>query len=1048
MKTRKISFLLKTVTAMTLCLSSVGSFGVTAFAEEIKDTRITYDSDEMTFTKISHPTKSTGTADGIVDYLGNGVVGLPGTTEDADNQGDRGQNYSWSALAYGDYLYVGTCYSAMGNTLSLMKSTLGDTFDEETMKATLNAMFNGTFFYGQEDGKDSRGILVKINTKTGDMKLIMSESSNGVAPLFRNGVVYNGKLYFCGSVRDHGSSGLPSVYEIDPETDEYKAVYVGLKSMKDYGAAYKQGISTGIRGIAVYNNKLVISNVYYDSTTGTSGANILISDNPSEGQSSFKEIANSNTLFNYPAYRYQDSIYGGSVWDMTEYNGNLYVSICTGTPENAPDDNSMQSFALVRGVENEDGTFSWTPIVGDQTKDGAKYTFGIDPSRTRSGAANLIVFNDYLYIGEYNDEEIALERILFNKTGEKSSISSVMNGLDFSFVNANLEQSVNLYRMNKNEDIQLVVGDNTDMFTSLSGIGSGFGHNENQYIWRMTVYNGKLYVGTFDTSSLLEPVGQFSNGDIIRNTPEQWQTQIEYLYELFQKLYISNHDYNPQPASLSDETNDETNINDVDDSETDSDLMNFLYDLNDTSEMLEDGSILTTSEDVNESTTVTHTLDYYTSFEEKYSALLDTYNSLDEKYQFSDEVKENVAQILDQDSLKRIQSVITCLTYMSKATRGFDLYVSDDGINFTTITTDGFGDPYNHGLRTFAETTQGLCIGTANPFYGTQVWMTESNKKVVDKPTAIEGLVYNGKELTGVESNDGYTVTGGTAIEPGTYTATVTLNDGYIWADADTNSITITWSIAKPTPTPTVEPTTEPTVEPTDSPTPTVEPTSEPTVAPTTEPTTTPTVEPTVEPTSEPTATPDSTVVPVTPSDNSSNGGNGSNTQNNTTVVNRTTTTTTRNRARTNTNTNATTTTTVDDSNTPTSTPSATAEATATPSSTSTPTVISDDETPKAASKGHWGIANLALGLLSVVIAVIMLMMKNDEEDKTTLICKVVASVAALASIITFVLTQQFAQSMVFADAWTILMAIYAICSIATICIKKFYLEDNDTSEE
>ena len=30
----------------------------------------------------------------------------------------------------------------------------------------------------------------------------------------------------------------------------------------------------------------------------------------------------------------------------------------------------------------------------------------------------------------------------------------------------------------------------------------------------MTEYDGKLYVGTFDTSSLLEPIGQFSNGDI------------------------------------------------------------------------------------------------------------------------------------------------------------------------------------------------------------------------------------------------------------------------------------------------------------------------------------------------------------------------------------------------------------------------------------------------------------------------------------------------------------------------------------------------------
>ena len=43
--------------------------------------------------------------------------------------------------------------------------------------------------------------------------------------------------------------------------------------------------------------------------------------------------------------------------------------------------------------------------------------------------------------------------------------------------------------------------------------------------------------------------------------------------------------------------------------------------------------------------------------------------------------------------------------------------------NFQTITANGFGDPYNHGLRVFAATDQGLCLGTANPFYGTQIWI-------------------------------------------------------------------------------------------------------------------------------------------------------------------------------------------------------------------------------------------------------------------------------------------------------------------------------------
>ena len=37
-------------------------------------------------------------------------------------------------------------------------------------------------------------------------------------------------------------------------------------------------------------------------------------------------------------------------------------------------------------------------------------------------------------------------------------------GLDCRFLNANLDQSVNLYRMDKNENMELVVGNSTKMF--------------------------------------------------------------------------------------------------------------------------------------------------------------------------------------------------------------------------------------------------------------------------------------------------------------------------------------------------------------------------------------------------------------------------------------------------------------------------------------------------------------------------------------------------------------------------------------------------------
>lgn len=717
------------------------------------------------FEKLSHPTVGTSQPDGIVDYQGDGAIAVPGADGNtANNEGDRGQSYTWAAASYGDWLYVGTCYAAMGNTMTLMKSALGDSFDAETMRLTLEAMFNGTFFYGQqkEDGtadKDSNSILLKINTKTGETKLLISDSLNGVAPFFRNAVSYKGKLYFCGTVRyNGGQNGLPAVYEIDPKTDEYKVVYQGLSSAQDQGAAFKQGIATGIRGMCVHDGQLVISNVGKNAA-GKFVATILTSSDPSKGQGSFTEIANSDTLFGYPVIRYQDSIYGGAIWDMASYNGHLYVTICTGTPENAPDDNSMQSFAMVRGDKNADGSYTWTPIVGDQEADGARYCFGIDPARTRSGAANLIVYNDYLYIGEYNDEEIALERILFNKSKSDESGKSSMGGVDCSFVNANLEQSVNIYRMDKDENMQLVVGDRTDMFPEggISGLASGFGRNENQYIWRMQKFDGKLYIGTFDTASLLEPIGQFSNGDIIDMTPEEWDSQVQRLRDLLDHLLDKKSPDDPiVPVNTlaDDDSNEAVEVDDSNEAaDVDDEKTEVAKGFGDLSDALEDAAgdlcdqAATMSADVEDDAAYVQKIDgeiaYFKSFADQYQDMLDGYESLKQQYEdaygteLPGDIQDALDKLLSAENLKKLKSVLTCMYYLRDAERGFDMYVTEDGVNFTTLTTNGFNDPYNHGLRTFAVTNQGLCLGTANPFYGCQVWIQrkENSENPIDPGT-------------------------------------------------------------------------------------------------------------------------------------------------------------------------------------------------------------------------------------------------------------------------------------------------------------------------
>lgn len=590
----------------------------------------------------------------------------------------------------------------------------------------------------------------------------MSNSTTGQSPTFRNAIEYKDKLYFCGAVAEKGSrASLPSIYCIDPKTDDIKRVYTGM-TLQEYGQAYKEGYNTGIRGMTVFDGKFIASCV------GLNGPYILESTDPSAGQSSFKKIATKEDLFNYPAYHFTDSIYGGSIWEMVEFNNSLYVALCTGTLENKPDEKSMQSFAIVRGDRKSDGTWKWTPVVGDKA-DGAKYTFGIDPERTRAGACNLVVYKDHLYIGEYEDIEIALNDLLF-----KTNVEFMAN---------NIEQSVSLYRMDKNENMELIVGDATKMFPKggISGISSGFGHRENQYIWQSKVYDGKLYFGTFDSSSLLQPIGQLSNGDLLKMSKEEWKSQLNYL-KVFIELLLSKYiEYPTQPITAAETDSDEAKVEE-DTKEVDltasekvqkaiesaskrySGAQTASAASNDNVETikltteqinslvkgLEDGSIKANSLNTELSAdlfTIISGMDPMAdSLNEKgLQDFVDQYADVYEYYnEFSSSLPDDVKKLFDilitatkKDNLIAFGKL---LKYLSTAQRGFDMYVTSDGETFSTITTNGFNDPYNHGLRVFATGADWMAIGTANPFNGTQLWKMTSPVKTVEptKPTEPE----------------------------------------------------------------------------------------------------------------------------------------------------------------------------------------------------------------------------------------------------------------------------------------------------------------------
>lgn len=697
---------------------------------------ITYTSESgnYTATKLSHPNDDVMQPDGIIEYE-NGI-------------NDRGENYSWSAVGHGDYMYVGVLYGAISRTLQIMAAQ--NNIDYSLFKASVDALFNGTLFMGDEENNpnnENRSMLLKLNTKTGEVTVVRPPSDAS----YRAAIEYKGKLYFA------ASASQPYLLEIDPTDDSTKIVYTSQKPSNPF-------ISVGIRGLTVVNDNLVASMI------GDNGAYIVSSNNPSQGESSFKTIATQEDLLDYPAYYYNDSIFGGAIWDMVEFNNKLYVTVVTGKSGN------KQAFAMFSGEENkETGKWDFNLIVGDE-KDGAAYPYGLGADR--SGAGNLFVYDNHLYIGGYNDPMIALADVL---------------NMKFEDIYKDLSSPVCLWRMDTNEKIEMVAGDSNELFpTVLGNQSAGFGSNLNQYVWRMAEYDNKLYVGTFDIGSLAYPLMQFTNGDVLHMTPEEIKSQIHYIKVLLEILKKNDENLSKLPNYSNDDlindnlTDDNlnTDIDDTDklhtnDSNNDTDITNSKFENNniieevteETPTLTEESSeeyyinSLSDAEQENLENTLTDLYDGLLNLDSilndtayidsetkavKSYSIIDIYQNLVNKYlAIRDFLPKNLVEILDkslnQECVDNLFYFLETCKYLSVGERGFDLLVSEDGINFETITTNGFGDPYNHGCRIFAVTNSGLTLGTANPFYGTQVWKITDNQRgtILDSIIKNTNVTYN-----------------------------------------------------------------------------------------------------------------------------------------------------------------------------------------------------------------------------------------------------------------------------------------------------------------
>lgn len=767
--------------AIVACATALAGIPATAMADDSAGLtpQYTYNSQNdngMTFEKVSHADQGLSQADGVVDYTGDGTIAP--YTAGLSTTGNGGLGVQ--------------------AILNRDMTSLGLTSKQAT--ALIQTMYAGNMYLGEPDGKSAGGMLFKFNVKTGKTKILMSKSTGidggkGVIPTFRSAFKMNGKLYFEGMVMDTNNkdltqqeiqtamayqNGFPCIYEVDPaNNDKLTKVYDSV-DVDGFRSLVKGNVFTSTRAIGSFGNTLIAGDL--KPTADGKGKALLVASKTPSDPNSYKVIADMASFDNLPAIHRQDVNGGGGIYQVQEFNGKLYVVVCTGDTSTLNEETgTMRSFAIYVGENKGDSTnkadWTWRPLVGDTAK-GAKYYYGLDKSRVSAGACTLQVYGDHLYIGDYNDVSSALQGFVTKS--------------NFVTQATNLEQSVNLYRMDKNENVEMLVGDKNDTFPKggSTGLGSGYDNHMNQYTWQTTVHEGKMYLSTMNTTTLLEPIAQFTNGDILNMNEKDWNNTVHYLRVFLRLLWgmgptdpasaIATQS-NDQNAKVTTQTMPSTDNPEalVDwariqagkdasaaqpqttDAKSVSSAKPISLTAAQTKELVDgikDGSIVPgslaasgSSDEASQLFDINNELDNLGSqlsdkgsadFANNYGEVTDAFFSIADI--IPDKFKGLYEMLVKLTSKANLKAYAKSLPYLAKSKRGFNLFeitdrsAANEGVTVGTVTDNGFGDPFNHGLRIFCDTDDYMVVGTANPFYGTQLWRVRNTQYAVNV-SATEG---------------------------------------------------------------------------------------------------------------------------------------------------------------------------------------------------------------------------------------------------------------------------------------------------------------------
>ncbi len=454
----------------------------------------------------------------------SGVTTLPVNPETVDGLvSDPENSYAWAMAEYGDYLYVGT-------NRNYMRQMFESMYGEGPLPMGLDSAFPpkndyaGKIYRKRLDGAgdwelfyDSPRVSVTFIDPSTTPPTVTSEDvilDYG----YRTMEVYNGALYIV--TYSFFKSPYSRVLKLPTPTGTSADLQEVLR------VANKSG--SGLRSIGVYNGALFIGteelNVWRSDSSDPAPqgpipelpirmAVVKVMDRTvystiSEvgGKAGWKAVGDAS-CFPGVAYLPQETQGWGGLWDFISFNGWLYASMA----------DPVNGFALYKsdGTPASGDLWIWVPIVASlDVNPGAQFPQGL--GNDQNTALTMAVFDGYVYAGTFSNWK---DLIAYAMNPSEEALDAIREHWT----------PPQVYRFDANDAWEMIVGDNSGQAASpyfenpsLSGWRAGFYDNAvisqdnfstNRYIWRMTVLDGRLFMGTMDMMTILEVLAENSSGD-------------------------------------------------------------------------------------------------------------------------------------------------------------------------------------------------------------------------------------------------------------------------------------------------------------------------------------------------------------------------------------------------------------------------------------------------------------------------------------------------------------------------------------------------------